>query len=302
MRFVLLTHHLEHFSNHRLIEAAEARGHQVIPVDATRSTLLLTGATPEVHVAGEPLTDVNAVIARVGASSSAYGIAVLRHFEMQDVVCVSGSLAIARSRDKLRALQILSRRGVQMPFTAVADHPSEVDRILKAVGRPPYVIKVIEGSQGLGVVKADSESAARSVIEALQGLKAKILVQEFIAEAEGADLRCFVVKDKVVASMRRQGAPDDFRSNLHRGGSATSCKLTRAEREMAVKAAKAMGLSVAGVDLLQSHRGPLVMEVNSSPGLEGIERATGIDVASKVIEHVEQSALMKHRGERSSKH
>lgn len=302
MKFVLLTHHLEHVSNRRLIESAEARGHQVLAVDATRCSLLLTSERPEVHVEGEPLRDINAVIARVGASSSAYGIAVIRQFEMQDVVCVSGSLAIARSRDKLRALQILSRRGVQMPFTAVADHPGEVDRILKVVGKPPYVIKVVEGSQGLGVVKADSESAARSVIEALQGLKAKILVQEFIAEAEGADLRCFVIKDKVVASMRRQGAPDDFRSNLHRGGSATSCKLSKAERDMAIKAAKAMGLTVAGVDLLQSKRGPLVMEVNSSPGLEGIERATGLDIATKIIEHVEQSALFKHRGEVSSKH
>lgn len=302
MKVLLLVNNLNVYSSQRLVETARARGHEVQMAEAARCTLLLSRGTPQVALAGQTLEGVDAVLSRISASSSTYGYAVVRQFEMQDIACINGSLAMARCRDKLRALQILSRRGIGMPKTAVADHPSEIDRLLASVGAPPYVIKVLEGSKGLGVVKADSQSAARSVIEALQGLNARILVQEFIAEASGSDLRCFVVGDRVVAAMRRQGAEDDFRSNLHRGGTATAHKLSKTERDVATRAARAMGLAVAGVDLLQSDRGPLVMEVNSSPGLEGIENATGLDIAAKILEHLEREAPKGHRGDLSKKH
>lgn len=302
MKILLLANNLSAYSVMRLTETATSRGHELQAADVAGCTLLLADGSPQVAIAGQPAAGFDAVVSRISASSSTYGYTVVRQFEMQDIACINGSLAMMRSRDKLRALQILIRKGIGMPRTAVADDPSEVDRLLASVGSPPYVIKVVEGSKGLGVVKADSKSAARSVIEALQGLNAKILVQEFIAEASGSDVRCFVVGDKVVASMRRQGADDDFRSNLHRGGSATAYKLTREERDVATRAARAMGLSVAGVDLLQSRRGPLVMEVNSSPGLEGIEGATGTDVASKILAHVEKVAPKGHRGDLSKKH
>ena len=302
MKLVVLSQRPLLFSTRRLIESATSRGHEVISVDFSRCHLTMSPDTPRVHYADQTLEQVDCVLARIGASSPFYGTAVVRQFEMQDIPCVNGSLAIARCRDKLRTLQILSRKGVGMPLTAVADHPDDADRLLKSVGAPPYIIKVIEGSKGLGVVKADTLAAARSVVEALQGLNAKILVQEFIAEAGGADVRCFVVGDKVVAAMMRQGSPDDFRSNLHRGGTATPTKLSKIERETAVAATRAMGLQVAGVDILRSNRGPLVMEVNSSPGLEGIERATEIDVAAKVMELLERQAAKGHRGDRAAQH
>jgi ribosomal protein S6--L-glutamate ligase len=302
MKIILLCQNPELHSNRRVVEAARARDHEIQAVEFSRCSLTMSPQRPRVHLDDYTLQGVDGIVVRIGASSSVYGNAVVRQFEMQDVVCINGSLAISRCRDKLRALQILTRKGVGMPRTAVADHPADVDRLLRSVGDPPYIIKVIEGSKGLGVVKADTLGAARSVVEALQGLNARILVQEFIAEAAGSDIRCFVVGDRVVAAMRRQGAPDDFRSNLHRGGSATRYKVSRLERETAIAAARAMGLSVAGVDLLQSDRGPLVMEVNSSPGLEGIETATGIDVATKVVELLERRAPRGHRGDRSAQH
>lgn len=302
MRFIILTKHPESYSVTRIVKAAEARDHQIEAIDFTRCALTASTSEPRVLLGGEPLTGVDGVIARIAASSPFYGTAVVRQFEMQDIACINGSLAIARCRDKLRTMQLLTRRRVGVPRTAVADHPDEVNGMLDWVGKPPYIVKVIEGSQGVGVVKADSRSAARSVVEALQALDAKILIQEFIAEAAGCDLRCFVIGDRVVAAMKRQGAPDDFRSNLHRGGSATPIKPSTAERDTAVAAAKAMGLRVAGVDLLQSDRGPLVMEVNSSPGLEGIETSTGKDIATKIVEYLEKRAPKGHRGDRSAQH
>jgi len=302
VKFVTLTRRPDSYSVQRLLTAATERGHEVEAIDFARCTLTASTAAPQVMYGGQVLEGVDGVLARVSASSPFYGTAVVRQFEMQDIVCVNGSLAIARCRDKLRTMQILTRRGVGMPRTAVAAHPDDVDSVLNWVGKPPYIVKVIEGSQGVGVVKADSLSAARSVIDTLRALDANILIQEFIAESGGADVRCVVVGDRVVASMKRQGASDDFRSNLHRGGSATTIKLSPAERETAVAATKAMGLSVAGVDLLQSDRGPLVMEVNSSPGLEGIEGATGKDVAGKIIEDLARRAPKGHRGDRSSAH
>ena len=302
MKFVLLTKRPESYSVNRLLEAGRAQGHEIEAIDFTRCTLTAATHEPKVLHGGQPLEGVNGVITRIAASSPYYGTAVVRQFEMQDVVCLNGSLAIARCRDKLRTMQILTRRGVGMPRTTVAAHPDDVDSVLRWVGPPPYIIKVIEGSQGVGVVKADSVGAARSVIETLQALEANILVQEFIAEAAGSDVRCFVVGDRVVAAMKRTGASDDFRSNLHRGGTAIGLKPSPAERETAVAAARAMGLRVAGVDLLQSDRGPLVMEVNSSPGLEGIEGATGKDVAGKIVDYLARMAPRGHRGDRSFQH
>jgi ribosomal protein S6--L-glutamate ligase len=302
MRFILLTQTSGLHSSQRLLEAARERGHDIEAIDFTRCSLTMEPDHPEVHLAERTLESVDGVLARIGGSSPFFGVAVVRQFEMQDVCCINGSLAIARCRDKLRTLQILTRRGVGMPRTAVADHPDEIDRLLRSVGNPPYIIKVVEGSKGLGVVKADTLPAARSVVEVLQELQAKILVQEFIAEAEGSDLRCFVIGDKVVAAMRRQGAPDDFRANLHRGGTASKAKLSKLERETALAASRAMGLAVAGVDLIRSNRGPLVLEVNASPGLRGIEETTGIDVATKIVEHLERLAPKGHRGDRPSSH
>ena len=232
----------------------------------------------------------DAVIPRIGASHTFYGTAVVRQFEMMGVFAANASQAISRSRDKLRCLQLLSKRGIGLPVTGFAHSTKDIEGLIGIVGGAPLVIKLLEGTQGIGVVLAETPHAAKSVIEAFRGLDANILVQEFISEAKGADLRCFVIGDKVIAAMKRQGAPGEFRSNLHRGGNAEKIKLTPEERSTAVRSAKAMGLKVAGVDLLRSNHGPVVMEVNSSPGLEGIEKATGIDVAGKIIEFLEKNA------------
>lgn len=302
MKFILLSQNPRLYSTNRMMEAAQAAGHDIELVDFRRCCASLEPERPRVLLGDHELSGIDAVIGRIGASSSMYGTAIVRQFEMQDILCVNGSLAIARSRDKLRALQILTRKGLGLPRTAAAAHPDDVDRLLKAVGEPPYIIKLVEGTQGLGVVKVDTFMAARSVVEAFHGLSANILVQEFIAEAAGTDLRCFVVGDKVIAAMRRQGAPGEFRSNLHRGGHASSAELSAVERKTAIAAAKAMGLRVAGVDMLQSKRGPLIMEVNSSPGLEGIETATNIDVAGEIIRYIEKHAPKGHRGDRATAH
>ncbi len=290
MKIAILSRNPKLYSTRRLVEAAEARGHEVHVLDVLRCYMNITSMKPEVHYKGEILSGYDAVIPRIGASVTFYGTAVLRQFEMMSVYPLNESVAISRSRDKLRALQLLSRKGIGLPVTGFAHRPDDVDDLIKMVGGAPLVIKLLEGTQGIGVVLAETEKAAESVIEAFLGMNANILVQEFIKEAGGADIRCFVVGDKVVASMKRQGKEGEFRSNLHRGGSANLIRITPAERATAVRAAKTMGLNVCGVDLLRSNHGPVVMEVNSSPGLEGIEKATGKDIATQLIEFIEKNA------------
>lgn len=259
-------------------------------VDHRRCYMNIQSSSPEIHFKGKAIEGIEAIIPRIGASISFYGTAVVRQFEMMGVYSVNESVAITRSRDKLRALQLLSRKGIGLPVTGFANSPDDTDDLLSIVGGAPAVIKLLEGTQGVGVVLTETKQAATSVIEAFRGLKANILVQEFIKEAGGADIRCFVIGDKVVASMMRQGQEGEFRSNLHRGGSARLVKITPEERRTAVRSARVMGLNVAGVDLLRSSRGPVVMEVNSSPGLEGIETATKRDVAGMIIEFIEKNA------------
>jgi len=290
MRIALLSRNRRLYSSRRLIEAAEARGHEVQVIDVLHCYMNIVSAKPSMHVEGEELSGFDVVIPRIGASVTAYGTAVIRQFEMMGVYPLIESVALARSRDKLRALQLLSRKGIGLPVTGFANQPGDSKDLIKMVGGAPLVIKLLEGTQGIGVVLAETEKAAESVIEAFMGMKANILVQEFIEEAGGSDIRCLVVGGKVVAAMRRQAPDGEFRSNLHRGGSASLVKITPEERATAVAAAKILGLSVAGVDLLRSNRGPLVMEVNSSPGLEGIETASGKDVADIIIETLEKHA------------
>jgi ribosomal protein S6--L-glutamate ligase len=249
---------------------------------------------PGVHLNGEALLDFDAVIPRIGASITFYGTAVLRQFEMMGVYPVNESVAISRSRDKLRSLQLLSRKGIGLPVTGFANSPDDIPDLLKMVGGAPVVIKLLEGTQGIGVVLAETQKAAESVVEAFMGLNANILVQEYIKEAGGSDIRCFVIGDRVVAAMKRQAQEGEFRSNLHRGGSASLIRITPEERATAVRAARVMGLNVAGVDLLRSNHGPVVMEVNSSPGLEGIEAASGKDVAAMIISFIERNARPYH--------
>jgi ribosomal protein S6--L-glutamate ligase len=300
MKIGILSRNPKLYSTQRLVEAAEARGHEVHVIDVLRCYMNITSMKPEVHYRGENLTEFDAVIPRIGASVTFYGTAVLRQFEMMNVYPVNESVAISRSRDKLRALQLLSRKGLGLPVTGFAHSPDDIDDLIKMVGGAPLVIKLLEGTQGIGVVLAETKGAAESVIEAFMGMKANILVQEFIKEAGGADIRCFVVGGKVVAAMKRQGKEGEFRSNIHRGGTANLIRITPEERSTAVRAAKTMGLNVCGVDLLRSNHGPVVMEVNSSPGLEGIERATGKDIAGMIISFIEQNAKMgktKTRGQ-----
>ncbi|KJF87180.1 30S ribosomal protein S6--L-glutamate ligase [Photobacterium phosphoreum] len=293
MKIGILSRNQSLYSTSRLIEAAEQRGHEIKVIDALRCYMNINSQKPSIHFKGEDLVDFDAVIPRIGASVTFYGTAVLRQFEMMGVYAVNESIAISRSRDKLRSMQLLSRKCIGMPVTGFASKPDDVKDLLDMVGGAPVVIKLLEGTQGIGVVLAETRKAAESVIEAFMGLKANIMVQEYIKEAGGADIRCFVIGDKVIAAMKRQGAEGEFRSNLHRGGSAALVKITPEERKTAVAAAKIMGLSVAGVDLLRSERGPLVMEVNSSPGLEGIEKATGKDIAGMIIEYIEKHASKK---------
>jgi ribosomal protein S6--L-glutamate ligase len=290
MKIIILSRDSSLYSTRRLKEAGEARNHEIRVIDHMRCYMDITSHRPKVLYQGQPLEGIEAVIPRIGASNTFYGTAVVRQFEVMNVFTTNESQAISRSRDKLRSLQILARQGIGLPVTGFAHSTQDIDGLIELVGGAPLVIKLLEGTQGIGVVLAETYQAAKSVIEAFRGLDANILVQEYIKEAGGADLRCFVVGDKVIAAMKRQGAEGDFRSNLHRGGSATKIRLTPEERSTAVRAAKAMGLRVAGVDLLRSNHGPVVMEVNSSPGLEGIEKATGLDVADKIIEYVEKNA------------
>jgi ribosomal protein S6--L-glutamate ligase len=256
----------------------------------------ITSLKPSIHYKGDVLEGFDAVVPRIGASVTFYGTAVLRQFEMMNVFPLNESVAVTRSRDKLRSAQLLARKGIGMPVTGFAHNPDDIQDLLQQVGGTPTVIKLLEGTQGIGVVLAETKKAAESVIQAFMGLKANIMVQEFIKEAGGADIRCFVVGGKVVAAMKRQGPEGEFRSNLHRGGSASLVRLTPGERSTAVRAAKVMGLEVCGVDLLRSNHGPVVMEVNSSPGLEGIEAASGKDVAGIIVEYMEKrvAELVNH--------
>ena len=298
MKIAILSRDAALYSTRRLQEAGVERGHTVQIIDYLRCYMNITSHNPKVIYQGEPLEGFDAVIPRIGATHTFYGTAVVRQFEMMGVSSANESQAISRSRDKLRCMQLLSKRGIGLPVTGFAHSTKDIEGLISTVGGAPLVIKLLEGTQGIGVVLAETHQAAKSVIEAFRGLDANILVQEFIAEAKGADLRCFVIGEKVVAAMKRQGAPGEFRSNLHRGGNAEKIKLTPEERSTAVRAAKAMGLRIAGVDLLRSNHGPVVMEVNSSPGLEGIEKATDIDVAGTIIEFLEKHATLNQTGDR----
>ncbi len=290
MKIAVLSRGPNLYSTRRLVEAGRELGHEVDVIDTLHCYMDITSNKPTVHYRGEALPRYDAVIPRIGASVTFYGTSVVRQFEMMGTFSVNESVAISRSRDKLRSMQLLSRKGVGLPRTGFAHSPDNVKDLIRMVGGAPLVVKLLEGTQGIGVVLAETNKAAESIIEAFMGLKANILVQEYIKEAGGADIRCFVVGGKVVAAMKRQAAEGEFRSNLHRGGQATLVKLSAAERATAVNAAKVMGLNVCGVDILQSSNGPVVMEVNSSPGLEGIENATGKNIAGLVFEFIEKNA------------
>ena len=290
MKLALLCRNPDLYSHTRLVDAARERGHEIDIVNHLRCLINITSHRPSVRYHGEDLPKYDAVIPRIGASVTFYGTAVLRQFEVMGVYPLNESVAITRSRDKLRSLQLLARRGIGLPVTVFAHRTSNAEEVIDMVGGAPAVIKLLEGTQGIGVVLGETQKAAESIIQAFGGVRTNILVQEFIKEAGGEDIRCLVVGEKVVAAMKRRGKEGDFRSNLHRGGSAEKVKITPAERSTAVSAARAMGLNVCGVDLLRSNHGPVVMEVNSSPGLEGVEKATGVDVAGKIIEYIEKNA------------
>jgi len=290
MKIAMLARNANLYSHQRLKEAAQERGHTLQIIDTLRCYMNIASRRPDVYYNGEKLPKFDAVIPRIGASITFYGLAVLRQFEMQGVYPLNESVAIGRSRDKLRSMQLLARDGIGLPVTTFAHDPKQTEEVLKLAGGAPLVVKLLEGTQGIGVVLADTDRSAKSVIEAFRGAKVNILVQEFIKEAGGTDIRALVVGGKVIAAMKRTGAEDDFRSNLHRGGSAEMIKISPEERSTAIRSAKSMGLGVCGVDMLRANHGPVVMEVNSSPGLEGVEKATGIDVAGKIIEHLEKVA------------
>ncbi|MEJ2336799.1 MAG: 30S ribosomal protein S6--L-glutamate ligase [Gemmatimonadales bacterium] len=290
MRIAILSRKASLYSTRRLKEAGLERGHDVRVIDYLRCYMDITSHRPKVYFKGELLEGFDAVVPRIGASYTFYGTAVVRQFEMMKVFPLNESQAISRSRDKLRSLQLLARAGIGLPVTSFAHSTKDVQGLIQTVKGAPLVVKLLEGTQGIGVVLCETSQAATSVIEAFRSLDVNILVQEFIAEAAGSDIRCFVVGQRVVASMIRRGAEGDFRSNIHRGGTAEKIKITPEERSTAVRAARTMGLNVAGVDILRSDHGPVVMEVNSSPGLEGIETATEVDVAGKVMEFLEKNA------------
>lgn len=288
MKLKILSRNQHLYSTKRLVEAATKRKHDVEVIDPLKCDLIIEKRKPSIYYKNGYLTDVDAIIPRIGASVTYYGTAVVRQFEMMGCFTTIDSQALVRSRDKLRSLQILSRARLGLPKTVFTNYSRDVDEIIEHVGGAPLVIKLLEGTQGLGVVLAESANAASSVIEAFNGLQARVIVQEFIKEAKGADIRAFIVDGQVVGAMKRQGKEGEFRSNLHRGGTAEIIQLTDEEENAAIKAAKSMGLGVAGVDMLQSARGPLILEVNSSPGLEGIEKATGKDVAKSIIRYIER--------------
>lgn len=290
MKIALLSRNPKLYSTQRIVETARERGHEIRTLDVLRCYMNITSHNPEIHYKGEVLNGFDAVIPRIGASVTIYGTAVLRQFEMMGVYPLNESQGITRSRDKLRALQLLSRKGIGLPVTGFAHKPDDIEDLIKIVHGAPLVIKLLQGTQGIGVVLAETQKAAESVIESFFGLKANVLVQEFIEEAGGADIRCFVIGEKVVAAMKRQAKEGEFRSNIHRGGTSSLVKITPEERSTAVRAAATMGLNVSGVDILRTNHGPVVIEVNSSPGLEGIENATGKDIATMIIQFLEKNA------------
>lgn len=288
MKIAILSRNPKLYSTRRLVEAARDRGHEVRIINVLRCYMNITSLRPTMKYRGESLEGFDAVIPRIGASVTFYGTAVLRQFEMMGVYPLNESVAITRSRDKLRSMQLLARKNIGLPVTGFARNPDDIEDLIQEVGGPPLVIKLLEGTQGIGVVLAETHKAAESVIQAFMGLNVNIMVQEYIKESAGSDIRCFVVNGKVVAAMKRKAPEGEFRSNLHRGGTASLAKINPQERATAIRAAKVMGLNVCGVDILRSNHGPLVMEVNSSPGLEGVEKATGKDVAKLIIEYTEK--------------
>jgi ribosomal protein S6--L-glutamate ligase len=290
MKIAMLARNANLYSHKRLVEAAQERGHEIEIINTLRCYMNIASRRPEVWYNGEQLPQFDAVIPRIGASVTYYGLAVLRQFEMMGVYPVNESVAIGRSRDKLRSMQLLARDGIGLPVTTFAHDPKQTEEVIRLAGGAPVVVKLLEGTQGIGVVLADTERSAKSVIEAFRGAGVNIMAQEFIKEAGGSDIRALVIGGKVVAAMQRSGAEGEFRSNLHRGGSARAVKISPEERATALRAAKSLGLNVCGVDMLRSNHGPVVMEVNSSPGLEGVEKATGRDIAGKIIEFIEKNA------------
>lgn len=301
MKIAILSRNAKLYSTRRLVEAGQLAGHEMHVIDTPRCYMSIASHKPEIHYKGRVLQDFDAVVPRIGSSITFYGTAVVRQFEMMGVFPVNESQAISRSRDKLRSLQLLARRGVGLPITGFAHSPDDVNDLIQMVNGPPLVIKLLEGTQGIGVVLAETRKAAESVIEAFLGLNVSVMVQEYIKEAGGADIRCFIVGGRVIAAMKRQAKEGEFRSNLHRGGTATLVKLTPEERATATRAAKIMGLNVAGVDILRSSHGPVVMEVNSSPGLQGIEKSTNKDVASMIIRFIEKEQRPNRTGTKGAR-
>jgi ribosomal protein S6--L-glutamate ligase len=296
MKIAILSRKSTLYSTQRLVDAAISRGHSADVIDTLRCYMNISSSCHTIHYKGKELQHYDAVIPRIGASITLYGSTVVRQFEMLNVFCVNDSVSISRSRDKLRSLQLLSRKGIGLPITGFAHSLDEAQDLIKMVGGAPLIIKLLEGTQGIGVILVETSKAARSVLEAFLGLKVNIMVQEYIKEAGGSDIRCFVVGGKVVAAMKRQSkSPEEFRSNLHRGGTATAADITDEEREMAITAARIIGLNVAGVDIVRSEKGPLILEVNASPGLEGIEKTTGIDVAEEIIKFIENNVDTNNR-------
>lgn len=302
MKIGILSRKKELYSTRRLVEAAEERGHSVRVIDPLRCYMNLSARKPTIHFRGEKLEGFDAIVPRVGASITFYGTAVVRQFEMMGVYCVNESQAITRARDKLRSMQLLAREGIGLPITGFAHSPDDTQDLMDLIGQPPFIIKLLEGTQGKGVVLTETKKAAESVIDAFRNLDAYFLVQEFIGEAAGSDIRCFVVGDQVVASMMRRAKEGEFRSNLHRGGKAIAIDITEEERRTAVLAADIMGLNVAGVDIIRGKNGPLVLEVNSSPGLEGIEKSTTKDVAGDIIRFIEENAAPGKTATKGSRH
>lgn len=299
LRIAVLSREPSNYSTMRLVHEGEERGHTVEVIDTTRCYMGINTLAPEVYYDGKRLPRYDAVIPRIGASITAYGCAVLRQFETIGTYCVNGSAGISSSRDKLHAHQVLAAKKIGMPRTAIAASPKDTDNLISLVGTAPLIVKLLESTQGKGVVLAETKKAAQSVIDAFRGLKANFLVQDFVKEAAGEDIRCLVVGGKVIASMRRTAAGDDFRSNLHRGGTAEAVRISREERATALRAARAFGLGLAGVDLLRSSEGPKVLEVNSSPGLEGIERASGRSIAAALFDMIEGKARPEPAKKRS---
>jgi ribosomal protein S6--L-glutamate ligase len=291
MKIAVLSTNPDLYSTRRLVEAIKLKGHKPVVIDHVKCFVMIEGGKPTIIYKGKAIKGIDAVIPRIGTSVNAFGCAVVRQFELMKIFTTVKSQAILRSRDKLRSMQVLAKSGVDIPKTVFAKNPAQVNELINMVGGPPVIIKLLEGTQGVGVVLAETTKAAKSTIEAFYGLRANFLIQEFIAESKGADIRAFVIGNKVVAAMKRQGHEGDFRSNLHRGGEGSLVELTPEEEQTAIAAAKALGVRIAGVDLLQSERGPLVMEVNSSPGLKGIEEISGIDIASLIVAYIEEKII-----------